>query len=105
MVYFHMARQISTEMFLIRGSGESAPHGWRFSKMRAEGGLRGRLGAHTDDLQEKNTALTAKIISESSGTNSCSWCTEMYKKTKKTSLVFFCVLPTTSKSESIDAIR
>lgn len=51
--YFHMARQISSEMFLIRGSGESAPRGWRFSKMRAEGGLRGRLGAHTDDFQEK----------------------------------------------------
>lgn len=51
-----MARQISSEMFLIRGSGESAPRGWRFSKMRAEGGLRGRLGAHTDDFQEKHSA-------------------------------------------------
>lgn len=45
-VYFHMVRQISSEMFLIWGS-----RGW--SKMRAEGDLR---GWHTDDFQEKQSS-------------------------------------------------
>lgn len=43
MVYFHMVTQILSEMFLIQESDELVPRGWSFSKMRAEGGLRGRM--------------------------------------------------------------
>lgn len=64
--------------------------------------------ARTQMISKKNRAVTGKIIRESSGTNSCSWClnysTAMYKK-KNPRLQFFLVLPTTSKSESIGAIH